>query len=226
MKQKGFRIIIASMTPGGMGGVVTDEAATAEIRKQEAAFSASIIGAEYRCLEERDGFVFDTVEARLKVIKLIREVNAGIVFTHLPFDYHSDHRAACAIVEAGTLLSTLNNIPLEESPVDRTPLLYHTSPLGFTDTLGNAVPDPTFFIDVTTVQDIKKEMLSCHGSQKKLMRNMFNMEDFFSEMRNADEKIGRMVGVPCAESYWQHLGAGFSDYPLIQERLKDYIKHI
>ncbi len=222
LKQKGFKIVIATMTPGGMGGISRSESETAEIRRKEAAGAADVLDADYYCLEQRDGYVFDNTEARVKVTALIQKAKADVVFTHLPFDYHPDHRATCSIVEAGTMLATLPNIPTKETPVEKTPLLYHTSPFDFTDTLGREVPEPSFFIDVTETFEKKIEMLSFHQSQKKVMELMFKMDNFFGDMLSFDQKLGKMVGVTYAEAYWQHLGAGFQKDPLIQEILKDY----
>lgn len=225
LKQKGFKIIIATMTPGGMGSITQDEKRTSETRKKEATRAAAILDAEYYCLEQRDGYVFDNTDARIKVTALIRKVKAGIVLTHLPFDYHSDHRATSAIVEAGTMLTTLPNVPAEEHVIDLTPLLYYTSPFGFTDNMGGEIPEPSFFIDVTSTFEKKKEMLSFHESQKKVMKLMFKMDDFFGDMRDSDQKLGQLAGVPYAEAYWQNTGAGFLKEPLIQKILKEYIRH-
>ncbi len=222
LKEKGFRVVVATMTPGGMGGVDTNEAETGRIRMEEASKAAEVMGAEYYCLDQRDGFVYDTLQARVKVIELIRKVKAGIVFTHLPFDYHSDHRATSNIVEAGTMLATLQNVPTDVPPVETTPLLYHTEPFGNTDQLGRDIPAPSFFIDVTSVFGRKVEMLSQHKSQIALMNRMFGIEDFFQDMRENDEQLGAAAGVSYAEAFWQHLGAGFYRDPLIQETLKEY----
>jgi N-acetylglucosamine malate deacetylase 1 len=222
LKNLGFKIVIATMTPGGMGSVSLDEEGTAKIRRKEAARAAEVLDAEYYCLEQRDGYVFDNTEARIKVTALIQKVQAGVVFTHLPYDYHSDHRATSTIVEAGTMLATLPNVPTNEKLVTLTPLLYYTSPFGFTNNMGEKIPDPSFFIDVTTTFEKKKEMLSFHDSQKKVMERMFNITDFFGDMRDSDKKLGKMAGVPYAEAYWQNTGGGFNNFPFIQEILKDY----
>jgi len=220
LKENGFKIVIATMTPGGMGGVTHNEEETAAIRKKEAARAAAVLDAEYYCLDQRDGYVFDNAEARIKVTSLIRKVNAGVVFTHLPYDYHPDHRTCSSIVEAGTILATLPNVPTEEAPAKTTPLLYYTAPFGFTDNMGGKIPDPTFFIDVTTKFEIKKKMLSFHESQKEVMKLMFNISDLYGDMRDSDSKIGEMAGVKYAEAYWQNTGAGFYKDPLIQNTLE------
>ena len=224
LKQKGFKIVIATMTPGGMGGVTHNEKETAEIRKNEAVKAAEVLDAEYYCLEQRDGYVFDNTEARIRVTALIRKVKADVLFTHLPFDYHPDHRATSSIVEAGTILATLPNVPTQEVPTKATPLLYYTSPFGFTNNMGGEIPDPSFFIDVTSTFEKKKEMLSFHESQQAVMKLMFKLDDFFGDMRNSDKKLGELSGVKYAEAYWQNIGAGFPKEKLIQNVLTNYLR--
>ncbi len=222
LKDKGCKIAIATMTNGGMGGVAEDEAGTAATRKKEAARAAELLDADYYSLNERDGYLFDNSEARLKTTALIRKVDADIVITHLPFDYHPDHRATSTIVEAATLVATLPNIPVDEEPAKLTPLLYYSAPFGFTDNMGGPIPEPSFIIDVTTKFNLKKEMLACHESQKAVMELMFGITDFFGDMRNSDKKIGTMAGVEYAEAYWQNTGAAFYSDPLIQEILQEF----
>jgi len=222
LKKKGFRIVLATMTPGGMGGVETGEEETARTRRAEARKAADVLDAEYFCLEQRDGYVFDNAEARMRVTELVRKVEAGVVLTHLPFDYHSDHRATCSIVEAGTMLATLPNVPVSEKPLEITPLLYHTEPFGFTDTLGRDIPKPSFYVDISDTFETKIKMLSMHESQKKLMKHMFGIDDFFKDVREFDMDLGNKIGVQYAEAFWQHLGAGFHKDEMIQEYLKEY----
>ncbi len=224
LKDKGYRIVIATMTAGGMGGIHSTEEKTIEMRKEEARKAAAELGADYYCLEGRDGFLFDTTEMRLKTIALIRQVHAGIVITHLPMDYHSDHRTTCNIVESAAMISSLPNVPLDEPPVEITPLLYHSAPLTLSDPIGNQIAPPHFFVDITSVIDAKMNMLAHHRSQMDLMKHMHKMDDFFGEMKKNNVNYGQMVHVDYAEPFWQHLGGGFQRDPLIQEELKEFIK--
>jgi len=226
LKDRGYRIVIATMTAGGMGGINSTEEKTIERRKEEARKAAAVLDAEYYCLDGRDGFLYDTTEIRLKTIALIRKVQAGIVITHLPVDYHSDHRTTCNIVESAAMISSLPNVPLDEPPVEITPLLYHSAPLTLSDPIGNKIATPSFFVNITSVIEAKMDMLSHHQSQIDLMRHMHKMDDFFGEMKKNNVNYGQMVGVDYAEPFWQHLGGGFQKDPLIQEELKEFIKKL
>jgi LmbE family N-acetylglucosaminyl deacetylase len=162
----------------------------------------------------------------MKVISLIRKIRAGVIFTHLPSDYHSDHRTTANIVETAAMVSSLDTVPVKEKPVGITPLLYHSSPLTLSDPLGSQIVPPHFFVDVTSVIETKKKMLGCHISQIELMKHMHKMDDFFGFVAEGNRNYGKMVGVEYAEVYWQHLGGGFQKEQQVQNDLKEFLINI
>ncbi|MDC7232354.1 MAG: PIG-L family deacetylase [Spirochaetales bacterium] len=224
LKDAGFKISIATMTAGGMGGMNGNEQETIRLRKKEAAAAASIVGADYYCLDQRDGYVFDNEEVRIKMVDLIRKVEAGVIITHIANDYHPDHRAASAICDAAAIISSLPNVPSEEKPLDVTPLLYHSAPMSLSDPLGFPIPAPHFFVDISTVIETKLKMLGCHESQMQLMKHMHKIDDFFGEMKKFSAELGHMVSVDYAECFWQHLGGGYQKDPLLQTVLQSNIR--
>ncbi|HOO98066.1 MAG TPA: PIG-L family deacetylase [Bacteroidales bacterium] len=224
LNDRGYRIVIATMTGGDLGGCNMSMEETASVRFGEAEKAAGVLDADYYSLGETDGFLFDTRELRLKTISLIRKVEAGIIFTHLPFDYHADHRATANIVEAAAMVASLDPVPVPEKPLAITPLLYHTSPFSLSDTIGSEIEAPHFFVDVTGVIETKKKMLEFHVSQIELMRHMHKIDDFFGFVLEGNRKYGSMADVGYAEAYWQHLGGGFQKEPLVQEELEQYIR--
>jgi len=221
--EKGYEIVIATITGGDLGGCNMNMEETAKLRFEEAKKAAAVLGAEYYSLGGTDGFLFDTKEMRLKVVSLIRKVRAGIIFTHLPTDYHSDHRTTANIVEAAAMISSLDPVPVKEKPLNITPLLYHSSPLTLSDPLGSKIAPPHFFIDVTSVINTKREMLGYHISQINLMRHMHKMDDFFGYVLEGNRNYGKLAGVEYAEVYWQHIGGGFQKEPQVQRDLSEYL---
>lgn len=226
LKDRGYKIVIVTATAGGMGGIGSTEADTIALRREEARKAAAVLDADYICLEGRDGYLFDTEEFRLKTTSVIRQYRAGIVMTHLPMDYHVDHRATCQIAEAATLVSALPNVPVPEKELEVTPLLYHTAPLTLTDPIGAPIAAPHFFVDVSQVMTTKREMLQYHESQQTLMKVMHKMDDFFGVVYHGNKDYGKMVGVDYAEVFWQHLGGGFQKNPIIQEELAGFVKYL
>jgi LmbE family N-acetylglucosaminyl deacetylase len=223
LKDKGYKIVIATMTGGDLGGCNMDMAETARVRYEEAKKAAAVLDAEYYTLGGIDGFLFDTREMRLKVISLIRKVKAGVIFTHLSNDYHSDHRTTANIVEAAAMVSSLDTVPVSEKSVEITPLLYHSSPFSLSDPLGSQIVPPHFYVDVTSVIETKKKMLGYHISQIDLMKHMHKMDDFFGFVLEGNRKYGKMAGVEYAEVYWQHLGGGFQKDKQVQNDLSEFL---
>lgn len=223
LKDKGYKIVIITLTAGQMGGCSTTMKETARIREEEARKAASVLDAEYFCLGGIDGFLSDTMELRLKVISLMRKTKAGVVFTHLANDYHPDHRVTANIVESAAMISSLYPVPVDEEPLEVTPLLYHTSPLKLSDPLGSLITPPHFFVDVSSVIGIKKEMLEYHLSQQELMRHMHKMDDFFGFVLEGNRNYGTEAGVEYAEVYWQHMGGGFQNEQQVQRDLASFI---
>ena len=211
------------MTGGDLGGCNMNMEETARVRYEEAKKAAAVLDAEYYTLGGIDGFLYDTKEMRLKVISLIRQVKAGVIFTHLSCDYHSDHRTTANIVEAAAMVSSLDTVPVSEKPVEITPLLYHSSPLTLSDPLGSQIVPPHFYVDVTSVIETKKKMLGYHISQIDLMKHMHKMDDFFGFVLEGNRNYGKMVGVEYAEVYWQHLGGGFQKDKQVQNDLSEFL---
>jgi N-acetylglucosamine malate deacetylase 1 len=223
LKDKGYKIVIATMTGGDLGGCKMNMEETARVRYEEAKKAAAVLDAEYYTMGGIDGFLYDTKEMRLKVISLIRQVKAGVVFTHLTYDYHSDHRTTANIVEAAAMVSSLDTVPVSEKPVEITPLLYHSSPFTLSDPLGSQIVPPHFYVDITSVIETKKKMLGYHLSQVDLMKHMHKMDDFFGFVLEGNRNYGKMVGVEYAEVYWQHLGGGFQKESQIQNDLSEFL---
>ncbi len=223
LKDKGYKIIIATMTGGDLGGCKMNMEETARVRYEEAKKAAAVLDAEYYTLGGVDGFLYDTKEMRLKVISLIRQVKAGVIFTHLSNDYHSDHRTTANIVEVAAMVSSLDTVPVSEKPVGITPLLYHSSPLTLSDPLGSQIVPPHFYVDVTSVIETKKKMLGYHISQIDLMKHMHKMDDFFGFVLEGNRNYGKLVGVEYAEVYWQHLGGGFQKEQQVQKDLSEFL---
>jgi N-acetylglucosamine malate deacetylase 1 len=223
LKDKGYKIVIATMTGGDLGGCNMDMVETARVRYEEAKKAAAVLDAEYYTMGGTDGFLFDSREIRLKTISLIRKVRAGVIFTHLPFDYHSDHRTTAYITETAAMVASLGTVPVSEKPLDITPLLYHSSPLTLTDPLGSPIAPPHFYVDVTSVIETKMKMLEYHISQIDLMKHMHKMDDFFGYVLEGNRNYGKMAGVEYAEVYWQHLGGGFQKDPQVQNDLSEFL---
>jgi len=102
----GHKVGIADLTKGELG-----TRGTAEIRDQEAAKAAKILGLTVReNIGIPDGLFTNTPEYQLKVIESIRKYQPDIVITNAYHDRHPDHGRANELVEASAFLSGLRRI--------------------------------------------------------------------------------------------------------------------
>src|SRR5580704_16658760 len=72
LSEAGHSITIISMTPGDGGSACHTAEQTADIRRQEAAEAAKLIGAKYDCAELRDLAIFNTDDSRRRMKELLR----------------------------------------------------------------------------------------------------------------------------------------------------------
>src|SRR4051812_34343570 len=101
-QEHGWQIHIASMTPGDCGSMDLSPEQISRTRRNEGLQAASIVGARYHCLEERDLLIFYHERPLEKVVRLLRQVRPEVVFTHSPADYLLDHEMTSTVVRAAT----------------------------------------------------------------------------------------------------------------------------
>ncbi|HXK94441.1 MAG TPA: PIG-L family deacetylase [bacterium] len=219
LKQNGHEIFIATMTAGDKGSKAMDPIQTANIRREEAARAARVIGAEYACLEFGDYEVFDTDNARRKTTEHIRRVAPDILLTAPPTDYHADDEAASRLTRYASFAVGLPNYVTGRAPcLDQVPALYYMDPAGGVDLFGNRV-DPDFVVNVTSAMEIKKDMLACHESQRDWLRSYHGVDNFLEDLVEWSRSRGETYGVPFAEGFKQHKGFAYPQENLLAQCL-------
>lgn len=206
LKKRGAEITIATMSPGDCGSTVHSGLEAARIRKDEAAKSAKLLGAEYVCLEERDLSIdYDTVTRR-KVTGFMRSVNPGVVFTHFLVDYMVDHEVTGRLVRDACFAAGVPNFGTtgNEKPVSGIPHLYYLTPAGCMDNVGNPI-EPTFVVDVSDEVELKKGMLACHASQREWLMRHHGVDEYIESMLRRGTQMGQRLGVDHAEGFLQHV---------------------
>ena len=196
---QGHKVFIATSTSGNIGSATLSKEEIGALRKQEAAKSASLIGAEYICLDYDEELFYDDVNVRLAFINLVRHCKPDVIFTHNPHDYNPDHELTSKIVHDIHVMPPINNIVTEEPPFDGFPVVYYFEPhkgLGFV---------PTDYVDITDHFETKKKMLLCHESQKAWMAHAysgFSVDEVFTEdMETTARYRGLQCGVKYAEGF-------------------------
>ena len=91
--QAGDRVVIVTMTRGGMGHRTMPTAELQEVRAREAQAAADALGAELRLLHYRDGELPASREVAQELARHIRDVRPDVLITHSDETFHPDHRA-------------------------------------------------------------------------------------------------------------------------------------
>ena len=220
-RDHGFELHVATMTPGDCGSAEHTPDEIAAIRRAEGQAGASAIGATYHCLEERDLRVIYAEPPLEKVVRLINEVQANIVITHSPDDYHLDHEQTSKIVRAATFAAPIQNFLHGRhlhKPIDAIPYLFYCDPLEGKDVFGQPIR-PAFRIDITTAIDDKARMLACHESQRAWLRKHHGVDNLVDSMRDWSATQGKSAGVSFAEGFRQHLGHSYPQDNLLRDLL-------
>ncbi len=197
---QGHKIFIATATNGNIGSATLPKDEIGAIRKKEAAKSASIIGAEYICLDYDDELFYEDVSVRMKFINLVRHCKADVILTHNPQDYNPDHMLTSKIINDIQVMIPIAKLETEEPPYPTLPVIYYFEPakgMGFI---------PTDYVDITDYFETKKKMFLCHESQQAWMADNYagygSGEDVFTEDMTITSKYrGMQCGVKYAEAF-------------------------
>ena len=197
----GHKVFTATATNGNVGSATLSMEEIAKVRKEEAKNAATLIGAEYICLDYDDEMFFEDKEARLKFINLVRYCKADVIITHNPVDYNPDHELTSKIINDIAVMIPIAKLKTESSPYDRIPAIFYFEPamgLGFV---------PTDYVDITDVFETKMAMCNEHKSQNQWMKDNYtetvgkSEDDFFESARISALYRGLQCGVKYAEGF-------------------------
>src|SRR5262247_4055379 len=103
LKSLGYRTGVCDMTRGEMG-----TRGTPEIRAREASEAARVMKLDVRLnLEQPDGHVWPTEEARTALVRVLRTYAPKVLLTTHEEDPHPDHAHTSAIVREAARLATM-----------------------------------------------------------------------------------------------------------------------
>lgn len=144
------------------------------------------------------------MEQRNKIIDVIRYADPDIIITHAPSDYMCDHVAVSRLVFDASFAASVPHYGKGKAS--------KVVPLYYMDNLAGHGFIPTEYVDITDTFDLKLEMLECHESQLKWMRDHDNI-DFADFVRTCAKYRGLQCGVQYAEAFTQAFV-----YPKVQPR--------
>lgn len=193
-KNLGHNVIVCHVANGNMGHAIIQPDELRKIRNTEAKKAGSIVGIEVLTCDIADLEIYDNKEQRDKVIEVIRYAKPDVIITHSPTDYMPDHVAVSKLVFDATFVASV--------PHYGTGSVANLTPLYYMDTLAGINFMPTEYVDISCEIDTKIEMLECHESQMKWMRDHDNID--FAEFVKACARFrGLQSGVQYAEAFTQ-----------------------
>ena len=194
----GKKVGIIDLTRGELG-----TRGSAEIRDQEAADSAKILGVEVReNLGFADGFFINNKKHQLEVIKMIRKYQPEIVLCNAIQDRHIDHGKGSKLVSDACFLSGLRKVETDlngESQKEWRPKrVYHYIQWE------NSKPD--FVVDVSGFIDLKMDAVKAFSSQfydpnNKEPVSPITSKNFIDSIKYRAQDLGRLVGTDFAEGF-------------------------
>jgi LmbE family N-acetylglucosaminyl deacetylase len=157
----GHVVQLISLCDGSAGHQSVWGPALAQRRRAEARASGAVIGAGYDVWGFPDGELQPTLEARRRVICLIRTFQPDVLLTHRPTDYHPDHCYTGLLVQEAAYMVTVPAICPDTPHLPRSPVILH-----FSDAFKKPCRfEPHVIVDIGDELDKVVAMLDCHESQ-------------------------------------------------------------
>ncbi len=162
----------------------------AEIRRDESTNAAKALGAELHWLGNSDFAISDEPVTTMKLVEIIREFQPDALITHSPADHRPDHSSVHALaVRASVYAATPQLEGGEAHAAD-------VAPIFEMDTLSGVGFEPTEYVDITEVIEVKRAAIECHGAYL----------DYLMRVRGRDlvEEsmiVARYRGLQCQSAY-------------------------
>ncbi len=199
-KNKGRKVGIIDLTQGELG-----TRGNADIRREEAAKSAAILGVDVReNLEMADGFFKNDEENQRKIIQALRNYRPEIIICNAPEDRHPDHGRSASLVNDAAFLSGLRKVKTSDGDKEqqewRPKYVFHY--------IQDKYFEPDFVIDISDVFDKKVEAIKAFTTQfytgKKNdgePQTYISSPEFLESVINRSKMFGKMIGVKHAEGF-------------------------
>lgn len=209
-KSEGKKVGVIDLTRGELG-----TRGSAELRKQEAAAAAEILGLDVReNLGMRDGFFRNDEEHQLQIIQKIREYQPEIILANAVFDRHPDHGKGGALLNDAAFLAGLPKIKTslngENQQAWRPRLL-----LQF---IQDAYIEPDIILDVTEFWETKVASIQAYKSQffnpdykKDEVQTYISSPQFMKVVEGRAAEFGKHIGVAYAEGFTSKKLLGVND---------------
>ncbi len=196
LKSLGYRTGVLDMTRGEMG-----TRGTPEVRAQEAQEAARILKLDVRLnLEQPDGHVWPTEEARTALVRVIRAHQPRVILTPHWDDPHPDHANTCRIVrEAARLASMRRYDEATGQDAVRIPTVAHA--------VYSRNVIPSFIVDISDFIEGKRKAIRAHVSQfyradSNEPETRISEKGFLDQLEWRMRYYGSLIGTEAGEAYY------------------------
>ena len=189
----GNKIGIVDLTRGELG-----TRGSAQIRDQESAKAAKILGVEFRHnMNFEDCFFENNNKNKLEVVKVIRKYRPKIILCNAIDDRHPDHSKGSDLVSQACFLSGLSKIDTGQEKW-RPKNVYHY--IQFREI------EPDFVVDISDFIDRKMESIKAYQSQfynpnSQLPETIISSQSFLNSIEYRASNLGRLSGVKYGEGF-------------------------
>ena len=195
---EGKKVAVVDLTQGELGTRGTNIT-----RAQEAASASEILGISAReNLKMKDGFILNSEEYQIQIVKMIRKYQPEIVLANAVDDRHPDHAKAAKLVSDACFLSGLVKIETELDGENqkqwRPKQVFHYIQWK------HITPD--FVIDISDFMEKKIEACLAYKTQfydpdSKEPMTPIATKDFLESLTYRAQDLGRLSGVEFAEGF-------------------------
>ena len=195
--KRGDKVTVCHVANGNMGHEVIMPDELRIMRAAEAKKAGAMAGIDVVTLDVGDLLVDgSSIKQRDMLAKLIIDVQPDFIITHGKTDYMPDHIAVSKLVFDATFVASVPRYNGGKK-AELTPIYYM-------DNLAGVNFVPTEYVDISGEIDLKLNMLECHESQLKWMRDHDNI-DFAEFVKTCSRYRGLQCGVDYAEGFTQEL---------------------
>ncbi|MHB9035299.1 MAG: PIG-L deacetylase family protein [Armatimonadota bacterium] len=225
----GYELHYMNVANGCCGSTTMNKEETIAVRAREAASAADLIGAAFHPSQVDDLMLYYEDSLVRRLCAIVREVSPEILLLPSPQDYMEDHTNVSRLMVTAAFCRNMPNY--ETNPqvpaIDNQMCVYHAPPMGFCDQLRTPII-PDFFVDVSGVMDRKREMLSCHKSQKEWLDESQGHDNYLHLMDDIASQVGKLSGRFDYAEGWRrhlHLGYGPEDFDPLSDALPEHIAY-